>query len=97
MNAFETMARLSIQQLGPDITYELFTSLVLLYARVNQLKIFLGSISLLNYLMVPYIASIVIALYASSIRLRIGCPLIMLVIMKWALDAELASNSLVHH
>ena len=97
MNAFETMARLSIQQLGPDTTYELFTSLVLLYARVNQLKIFLGSISLLNYLMVPYIASIVIALYASSIRLRIGCPLIMLVIMKWALDAEIASNSLVHH
>lgn len=95
MNAFETIARLSLQHIGPETTYKIFTSLVLIYARVNQLKIFLSSMSLMTYLMIPYIASIIISLRASSIQLRIGCPLLMLVILKWALDREIASDSLV--
>ncbi|KAH0292034.1 hypothetical protein M436DRAFT_84560 [Aureobasidium namibiae CBS 147.97] len=94
MNAFETITRLSFQHIGPETTYKIFTSLVLIYARVNQLKIFLGSMSLMTYLMFPSIASIIISLRASSIQMRIGCPLLMLVILMWALDRETASDSL---
>jgi len=95
MYAFETIARLSFQHVGPETTYKIFTSLVLIYARVNQLKIFLSSISLMTYLMIPSIASIIISLRASSTQMRIGCPLLMLVILLWARDREIALDSLV--
>ena len=97
MSVFETVARLSIQHIGPETTYEIFTSLVLFYARVKQLQIFLGSFSVLTYLMIPYIGSVIISLTSSSIQIRIGCPLIMLVILKLALDAEIASNDFVRY
>jgi hypothetical protein len=95
MSVFETVARFSIQHVGPKTTYEIFTSLVLLYACFKQLQIFLSSIHMMAYLMIPSISAIVVSLTSSSIYMRIGCPIIMLVIIKFALDAEIASNRCV--
>jgi hypothetical protein len=92
MSVFETVARFSIEHIGSKITYEIFTSIVLFYARVKQVQIFLTSISLLTYLMIPSIGTVIISLTSSSVHLRIGCPILMLVILKLAIEAEIASN-----
>jgi hypothetical protein len=55
MSVFEIVVRFSIHHIGPETTYEIFTSLILLYARIRQLQIFLGSISLLAYMILPYL------------------------------------------
>jgi hypothetical protein len=95
MSVFETVARFSIQHIGPKTTYEIFTSLILLYARLKQLQIFLSSIHMMAYALIPSIGAIIISLTSSSIHMRIGCPIIMLVIIKFALDAEIASTRCV--
>jgi hypothetical protein len=95
MSVFETVARFSIQHVGPKTTYDIFTSLVLLYARLKQLQIFLSSIHMMAYLIIPSVGAIIISLTSSSIYMRIGCPIIMLVIIKLALDAEIASTRCV--
>jgi hypothetical protein len=92
MSVFETVASFSIQHIGPKTTYEIFTSLVLFYARVKQVQIFLSSISLLTYLMIPSIGTVIISFTSSSVPMRIGYPILMLVILKLAIDAEIASN-----
>jgi hypothetical protein len=97
MSVFETVARFSVEHIGPKTTYGIFTSLVLFYARVKQVQIFLGSISLLTYLMIPSIGTIIISFTSSSVQMRIGCPIIMLVILKLAIDAEIASNGLFYY
>lgn len=97
MRLFETVARLSIRYLGPETTYEIFTSIVLFCARVKQVQIFLSSFSLLTYLMIPSIGSVIISLTSSSIQMRIGCLLLMLVILKLAIGAEIAWNGPFYH
>jgi hypothetical protein len=92
MSVFEIVASFSIQHIGPKTTYEIFTSLVLFYARVKQVQIFLSSISLLTYLMIPSIGTVIISFTSSSVPMRIGYPILMLVILKLAIDAEIASN-----
>lgn len=91
---FETVARFSIKHIGAEKTYQIFTSFVLLCARLKQLQIAIGASSLLTYLMVPTAATIIISIMASSMHLRVGCPLLMLVILWVAIDAELAAYGL---
>lgn len=94
-NLFETVARFSIKHIGAEKTYQIFTSFVLLCARIKQLQIAIGASSLLAYLMIPTAATIIIiSIMASSMHVRIGCPLLMLVILWVAIDAELASYGL---
>jgi uncharacterized membrane protein YfcA len=95
MSVFETVARFSIKHIGPETTYEVFTSLISLYARFKQLQTFLGSINMMGYLIIPIIGAIIISLTSSSIHMRIDCPIVMLVIIKLALDAEIASTRCV--
>ncbi|CAD0108116.1 unnamed protein product [Aureobasidium uvarum] len=93
ITAFETIIRFSIKHVGPKTTYEILTTLILLYARLYQIKVFFSSPGLLVWLMMPIIAaSIVISLASSSVYLRFGCPLAALVILKLAIDAEIAST-----
>ncbi|CAD0095781.1 unnamed protein product [Aureobasidium vineae] len=93
MSVFETVIRFSVQHIGPKTTYEIFTTLILLYARLNQVKVFFSSPGLLVWLMIPIIAaSIVISLTFSSVYLRFGCPIAALIILKLAIDAEIAST-----
>jgi hypothetical protein len=96
MEIFEIVARFSIQHIGPEPTYEIFTSLILLYARMRQLQIFLGSISFLICLIVPSIGASVAYFTSSSLKMRFGCPVMILVILKLAIDTELPSSSFVH-
>jgi hypothetical protein len=96
MSVFEIVARFSIQHIGPETTYEIFTSLVLLYARIRQLQIFLGSIRLFAYLVVPSIGTIIVFLTSSSLKMRLGCPVMMLVFLKLAIDTELRLGSFVY-
>jgi hypothetical protein len=96
MSVFEIVARFSIQHIGPETTYEIFTSLILLYARIRQLQILLGSIRLLAYLVVPSIGTIIAFLTSSSLKIRLGCPVMMLVFLKLAIDAELRLGSFVY-
>jgi hypothetical protein len=42
--------------------------------------------------MIPSIGTVIISLTSSSVHMRIGCPILMLVILKLAIDAEIASN-----
>jgi hypothetical protein len=97
MSVFEIIVRLSIQHVGPEITYNIFTSLVLLYARIRQLQIFLCSISPLAYLIVPSLGAIIVFLSSSSMKMRIGCPIMMLIILKLAIDIELPLSGFVYH
>lgn len=98
---WETVAHLSIKYIGPETTYEIFTQLVLFCVRVKQIQIqvqiLLGSSSLLTYLMVPSIGSVIISLTSSWIRVRVGCLLLMLVILKLAIGAEIAWNGPFYH
>lgn len=91
---FETVARFSIQHIGADKTYEVFTSLVLLSARVKQIQIAMGHSSLLAYLIIIIVAAIIVSCMASSITIRVGCPLLVLAMLMLAIDAELASYGL---
>ncbi|TIA48425.1 hypothetical protein D6C77_09919 [Aureobasidium pullulans] len=98
MSVFEIVVPFSIQHIGPETTYEILTSLILLYARIRQLQIFLVSISLLAYMIVPSIGTIILSLTSSSLKLRSGCPVTMLVILKLAIDTEnvQAASSIVN-
>jgi hypothetical protein len=96
MSIFEIVARFSIQHFGPETTYEIFTSLILLYARIRQLQILLGSISPLAYLMVPSTGAIIAYFSSSSVKMRFGCPAMMLVILKLAIDTELPSSNFIY-
>ncbi|KAK6001942.1 hypothetical protein QM012_002432 [Aureobasidium pullulans] len=91
---FESVARFSIQHIGAEKTYEVFTSLVMLLARVKQLQVVVGSSNVLAWLTIPIIATIIISIMASSIAMRVGCPLLMLAILCLVIDAELASYGL---
>ncbi|KAG9952696.1 hypothetical protein KCU85_g1797, partial [Aureobasidium melanogenum] len=90
---FENAARFSIKHIGPEKTYDICTTLVLLYARIKQAHIAMAASSgVPAFLIIPAIASIIISLTASSTHLRIGPPLVMLVILLLAMDADLASH-----
>ncbi|KAG9831015.1 hypothetical protein KCU98_g13425, partial [Aureobasidium melanogenum] len=93
---FENVVRFSIKHIGAEKTYEICTTLILHYARVKQAQIIMESSSLLACLMIPAIASIIISLTASSTHMRVGPPLVMLVILLLAIDAELAPYRLSH-
>ncbi|KAG9569266.1 hypothetical protein KCU77_g14434, partial [Aureobasidium melanogenum] len=88
---FENVVRFSIKHIGAERTYDICTTLILLYARVKQAHIAMAaSSSVPAYLIIPAIASIIISLTASSTHMRIGPPLVMLVILLLAMDAERA-------
>ncbi|CAD0101390.1 unnamed protein product [Aureobasidium mustum] len=91
---FETVARFSIKHIGAEKTYEVFTSVVLLLVRLKQLQIAMGHSSLLAYLIITIIVAIVVSVMASSITIRVGCPMLVLAILLLAIDAELASYGL---
>jgi hypothetical protein len=96
MSVFEIVACFSIQHIGPETTYEIFTLLILLYARIRQLQTFLGDVSLLAYLIIPSIGTIIVPLTSSSVKMRFGCPVMILVILKLVIDTELRSGSFVY-
>ncbi|KAH0370239.1 hypothetical protein KCU65_g2689, partial [Aureobasidium melanogenum] len=94
---FENAARFSIKHIGPEKTYDICTTLILLYARVKQVHAMAATNSgVPAFLIIPAIASIIISLTASSTHLRIGPPLVMLVILLLAMNADLASHGLAH-
>ncbi|KAH0031631.1 hypothetical protein KCU78_g2771, partial [Aureobasidium melanogenum] len=93
----ENVVGFSVKYIGAEKTYEICTTLVLLYARVKQVHIAMAAPSgVPAYFIIPAIASIIISLKASSTHMRIGPPLVMLVILLLAMDAERASYGLSH-